>query len=91
MIKLIHDHMDEDESTRTCILNLRTRLIFFITQGRAEKDLIKLIYSSSLPPEEIRHDKREDVDREKRMGGSDYFFPDPKYGGLRVCRSSRLW
>ena len=64
---------DNDVSTLKWGLNLSERAWHSSSRKARRKEWIKL-YSSSFSPEEILHDKREDEDGEKQMGGNDYFF-----------------
>ena len=60
------DQDEDDESTPKWKLNLseRAQQAMFSSRKARRKDWIKLIYSSSLSPEEILHGKKEDEDDE---------------------------
>jgi ribosome biogenesis protein BMS1 len=67
------DDEDEDESTPKWKLNLSERAQHASSRKARRKDWIKLIYSSSLSPDEILHGKREE-DGDKQMDGDEEFF-----------------
>ena len=66
--------MDDHESTPEWKLNLSERAQHSSSRKAGWKDWIKLLYSSSLSPGEILHDKREVGDWDKQMDGDDDFF-----------------
>ena len=75
----MHDNQTYPKTTWTTTnqdwkLNLSESALLSSARKVWRKDWIKLIYSSSLSPEEILHDKREVEDGKKQMGGNDYFF-----------------
>ena len=63
---------EDDESTPKWKLNLSERAQHSSSRKAQRKDWIKLIYSSSLSPEEILHGKREE-DGDKPTDGDDFF------------------
>ena len=67
------DENQEDESTPKWKLNLSERAQHSSSHKARRKDWIKLIYSSSLSPEEILNDKSEE-DEDKQTDGDDDFF-----------------
>ena len=67
------DKDEEDESTPKWKLNLSERAQHSSSHKARRKDWIKLIYSSSLSPEEILNDKNEE-DEDKQTDGDDDFF-----------------
>ena len=65
---------DDDESTPKWKLNLSERAQHSSSRKARRKDWIKLVYSSSLSPEEILlGEKEEDDDRDKQTDGDDFF------------------
>ena len=65
---------DDDESTPKWKLNLSERAQHSSSRKARRKDWIKLVYSSSLSPEEILGEKEEDDDGDKQTDGDDDFF-----------------
>ena len=69
------DNEDDDESTPKWKLNLSERAQHSSSRKARRKDWIKLIYSSSLSPEEILDGKTEEEDDgDKQTDGDDDFF-----------------